>query len=118
MLDHALRRMSAAGISVTAADGDLVVKSPNPLSDAQRQFLRDHKAELLAMLSAEIRATIWRVWTPAPGGGFYEVDAIRRTPVSAREVLAEFPDAAEIQPRLPKGESIMVEGTESAENVQ
>lgn len=46
-------------------------------------------------------AIIWRMWTPAPGGGFYELDAIRGRPYTRAEILAEFPDAVDLEPRNP-----------------
>lgn len=46
-------------------------------------------------------ATIWRVWTPAPGGGLFEVDAIRGRPYTRSEILEEFPDAVDLEPRNP-----------------
>jgi hypothetical protein len=40
------------------------------------------------------RATIWHVWTPDA-----EIDAIRGTPMSRAEILADFPDAIAAEPR-------------------
>lgn len=44
-----LRRMEAAGFEVTATGGTLRVAPANKLNDLQRDWIRQHKQELLAV---------------------------------------------------------------------
>lgn len=47
-----IQKIEAAGFTLVADGADLVVYPPGRLSDAQRQYLRDHKAEILSALRA------------------------------------------------------------------
>jgi virulence-associated protein VagC len=61
--------LKAAGFSVTAQGPDLVVTPASKLTDTQRQFIRQHKADIMAALTQEqpsSDADLWvEVWTPS-----------------------------------------------------
>jgi hypothetical protein len=61
--------LKVAGFSVAAEGPDLVVMPASKLTDPQRQFIRQHKAEIMAALTQEQLsgdADLWvEVWTPS-----------------------------------------------------
>jgi hypothetical protein len=61
--------LKAAGFSVTAQGLDLVVMPASKLTDSQRQFIRQNKAEIIAALTQEQSSIdadlLVEVWTPS-----------------------------------------------------
>lgn len=58
-LVRAIRRMNKAGFAIRVAEGELEVAPIDTLTDAQRDYLREHKAALVALLTdAEHLATV------------------------------------------------------------
>ncbi len=47
-----LTRIKASGLTLRASGDRLVVDSTNPLTEQQRQFIRQHKASILKALAA------------------------------------------------------------------
>lgn len=56
-VSEAIQRMREAGIKLVASDGQLKVSGKKPLTDDQRQFIRQHKDRIISELATppEIR---------------------------------------------------------------
>lgn len=52
-IQDTLQKIQAAGFSLTLDGNDIVVTPPGKLNDQQRQYLKEHKGEILAELQAE-----------------------------------------------------------------
>jgi hypothetical protein len=52
-IQDTLQKIQAAGFSLTLDGNDIVVNPPGRLNDQQRQFLKEHKGEILECLRAE-----------------------------------------------------------------
>lgn len=53
-----LSKIQSAGFTIEAHDGNLIVTPASKLTDAQRQFIRQHKADLLELLTRTERVTV------------------------------------------------------------
>lgn len=53
-IQDTLQKIQAAGFSLTLDGNDIVVNPPGRLNDQQRQFLKEHKGEILAELQKRI----------------------------------------------------------------
>ena len=53
-IQDTLRKIQAAGFSLTLDGNDIVVNPPGKLNDQQRQFLKEHKGEILAELQDRV----------------------------------------------------------------
>jgi hypothetical protein len=49
-ITHALRQIEQAGFTLEVDGPDIIVNPPGKLSPEQRQFIRDHKSEIMAAL--------------------------------------------------------------------
>jgi len=49
-VNQALQKIEQAGFTLSIDGPDIVVNPPGKLSEAQRQFIRDHKAEIMSAL--------------------------------------------------------------------
>jgi hypothetical protein len=55
-----LRHLRGAGFTLALADGGIRVAPARDLTDAQRETIRTHRAELLALLSGQTAAALVR----------------------------------------------------------
>ena len=53
-IQDTLQKIQAAGFSLTLDGNDIVVTPPGKLNDQQRQFLKEHKGEILAELQERV----------------------------------------------------------------
>ena len=53
-IQDTLQKIQAAGFSLTLDGNDIVVNPPGKLNDQQRQFLKEHKGEILAELQDRV----------------------------------------------------------------
>ena len=53
-IQDTLQKIQAAGFSLTLDGNDIVVNPPGKLNDQQRQFLKEHKGEILAELHERV----------------------------------------------------------------
>jgi len=75
---NALTKIRQAGFTLNMLDDNLSVSPASQLTPAQREFLKTHKAEIIAELRAEqvANAIIKRLVTCySPSGLVYEVEA-------------------------------------------
>lgn len=53
-IQDTMQKIQAAGFSLTLDGNDIVVTPPGKLSDQQRQYLKEHKGEILAELQDRV----------------------------------------------------------------
>lgn len=53
-IQDTLQKIQAAGFSLTLDGNDIVVNPPGKLNDLQRQYLKEHKGEILAELQERV----------------------------------------------------------------
>jgi hypothetical protein len=91
-----LTRLESAGIRLSADGGRLVVDSPAPLTDEQRGWLKRHKAQLLAALSAPSADTPRRLWLVKTAGETRSASFC--PPATVAEVRRAYPDVQSVEP--------------------
>lgn len=87
-----LDRLKQSGVHLEADGDQIIIGSDKPLTDEQRAFLSEHKAEFLGLLEPSYA---WLV-------SFQDIRSVERyqtAPEAIRaEIVAEYPDAIRIEP--------------------
>jgi hypothetical protein len=95
--------LKAAGFSVTAQGLDLVVMPASKLTDPQRQFIRQHKTEIMTALRQEQPSSeadlLVEVWTPSGTPMMTRADSLEHAEW-LRQMNPKPADPAQMPPQL------------------